>query len=418
LGQTIAEKVFSRKAGRPVAVGDLVVVPVDFVMAQDTKTPIAIEIIQKAGLPVRIDRQRLAFVIDHRIPTTNELHANYHVLMRRLAQQENITLVDGGNGTGHILAPEMGKVLPGQIVVGTDSHSTTYGALNTVGVAIGSSELVALLTTGKLWFKVPRSMRINLSGRLQPGVFSKDVILHLVGLLGEAGANYHAVEYTGEAISHMSMDARFTISNMSTDMGAKAAIMEADEVTRNWLKGRTTVPWEAVSPDPDATYARKIEVDTSHLVPMVAAPHKVDNVIPVTEAAGTRINQAAVSTCTNGRLEDLRIAASILKGKRVAAGVRFYVGPGSREIYRRAMQEGILETLFEAGAIILAPGCAPCSTGIRQAMLGDGEVTIQASNRNFRGRMGNKNAFIYLASPATVAASALEGVIADPRAHF
>jgi len=206
LGQTIAEKVFSRKAGRPVAVGDLVVVPVDFVMAQDTKTPIAIEIIQKAGLPVRIDRQRLAFVIDHRIPTTNELHANYHVLMRRLAQQENITLVDGGNGTGHILAPEMGKVLPGQIVVGTDSHSTTYGALNTVGVAIGSSELVALLTTGKLWFKVPRSMRINLSGRLQPGVFSKDVILHLVGLLGEAGANYHAVEYTGEAISHMSMD--------------------------------------------------------------------------------------------------------------------------------------------------------------------------------------------------------------------
>jgi len=418
VGQTIAEKIFSQKAGRPVAAGEIVVIPVDVVMAQDTKTPIALDVLQRSQLPVRIDRKRISFVIDHRVPSTSELHSNYHAAMRRVAEQEDIPLVDAGSGTGHIVVPEMGRVLPGHVAVGTDSHATTYGALNALGIAIGSTELVSLLATGKLWFKVPQSMQVTLAGRLQAGVFSKDLILHVVGLFGEAGANYHCVEFAGEALSHMSMDARFTISNQSTDMGAKAAIMEADAVTREWLEGRSSELWEPVSPDADATYTRRLGIDASSLEPVVSAPHRVDNVIPVTQALGTRINQAAVSTCTNGRLEDLQIVAGILKGKQVAKGVRFFVAAGSREIHRQAMRQGILETLFEAGVMILAPGCAPCSTGLRQAILGDGEVTIQASNRNFRGRMGSKNASIYLASPATVAASALKGYIADPREHF
>ncbi len=415
MGQTIIEKVFSRKVGRTVAAGDLVVAPVDFLMGHDANAPGGIVVLQRAGLSVGIDRKKIALVIDHHVPCTNSTHATQHAAIRNFAQENDIPLYDIGSGIGHILMVEQGHALPGQIAIAVDSHATTCGAVNAAGVGVGSTEMAALMATGKLWFKVPKSMRVNFTGRLQPGVFSKDVILQLVAMLGEAGANYHSVEYAGEALAHMSMDARFTICNMSTDMGAKTALMEVDDVARAWLAGRSKAPWEAAYADVDATYSRQINFDASALVPQLAAPHRVDNAIPVTQALGTPINQASIGTCTNGYMEDIRIAASMLKGKRVAKGVRLYVVPGTREIYRQAMREGLLEILFEAGAMILQANCTPCSRGVGHAIPGDGEVVLTTANRNFRGRLGNKNASIYLGSPATVAASAVAGVITDPR---
>lgn len=416
-GKTIVEKIFAAKAGREVEAGDLVVVPVDFAMGQDTKTPLAIEILRQSGLPVRIDRQRIALVIDHRVPPKAEIHANQHMAMRRFADEEGMLLYDAGSGIGHLLALEEGHIWPGYLAVGTDSHSTTYGAINAAGIAVGSSEMAAILATGRLWFRVPATIRVELSGSLLPGVYAKDVILHLIGRFGEAGANYHAVEYAGSGVAAMSMDGRFTLCNMTTDMGGKTAIMEVDQVTRDWLASRVDDAWEPISPDPDARYAQQHTIDVSALLPQVAVPHSVERVAPVTEVVGTRINQASIGSCANSRFEDLQVAANIVAGKRVARGVRFYVAAGSREVYRRAMREGVLEVLSGAGVMILPPSCATCAGGVASAIPGDGEVAISAANRNFRGRLGNKKSFIYLASPATVAASAIEGVIADPREY-
>ena len=327
-------------------------------------------------------------------------------------------MYDIGEGVCHQLVPEKGHVGPGSLVIGADSHTCTYGALNAFATGVGSTDLAAALISGKMWFKVPESIRFVCRGRLPAGVYSKDLILYLIGQVTADGATYMAAEYTGEAIAALSVDARFTIANMAIEMGAKAGLMEADDKVWDWVRehrvpsGRGS--FEAVSPDPEAVYARVLEYDVSGLEPQVAKPHQVDNVAPVGEVAGIAIQQAVLGTCTNGRLEDLRIAAGILKGRRVHPEVRFIVAPASRRIFLEAMDEGIIQELVRSGAAVVTPGCGPC-VGTHNGIPADGENVISTANRNFKGRMGNSNAFIYLASPATVAASALAGAIADPR---
>lgn len=414
MGQTIIEKILSEHSGQKVYANDIVVARVDFIMGQDGTSPLAIKAFEDMGGSKVFDPEKIALVIDHSAPSPNDGVSALHKLMREFARSQGVHLYDIGDGVCHQVVPESGKVGPGSLVIGADSHTCTYGALNAFSTGVGSTDLAGGLISGKMWFKVPETIKFICNGKLPKGVFSKDLILYLIGDVTADGATYKAVEFTGEAISSLSMDGRFTISNMAIEMGAKAGIMEADETTFKWLGQFTDKKFKPVQPDPDAQYAEVKEYDVSYLEPQVAKPHTVDNVSPVSEVAGTPIQQAVLGTCTNGRLEDLRIAASIVKGRKVNPDVRFIVAPASRRIYLEAMQDGTLQTLVEAGAAVVTPGCGPC-VGTHNGIPSDGENVISTANRNFKGRMGNSNAFIYLGSPATVAASALTGEITDPR---
>ncbi|MBE0465697.1 MAG: 3-isopropylmalate dehydratase large subunit, partial [Candidatus Desulforudis sp.] len=321
---------------------------------------------------------------------------------------------DVGEGVCHQLMLESGVIGPGSLVIGADSHTCTYGALNAFSTGVGSTDLAAALISGRMWFKVPSTLKFVCHGRLPAGVYSKDLILYLIGRVTADGATYMSVEFTGEAIQALTMDARFTISNMAVEMGAKAGLMEADEKTFAWVVRYNDRKFEAVAADPDAAYERILEFDVSALEPQVARPHRVDNVVPLNDLHGLRVDQAVLGTCTNGRLEDLRVAASIVRGRRVSPYVRFIVAPASRKVYLDAMQDGTLETLVRAGAAVVTPGCGPC-VGTHNGVPADGERVISTANRNFLGRMGNRNAEIYLASPAAVAAAAVTGEFTDPR---
>ncbi|MFZ5590770.1 MAG: 3-isopropylmalate dehydratase large subunit [Bacillota bacterium] len=414
MGQTIIEKILSAHSGQTVHAGDLVVADVDLIMGQDGTSPLAIKAFENMGGEKVFDPEKVALVIDHSAPSPNEGVSALHQLMRNFARAKGVRLYDIGEGVCHQLMPESGKVGPGSLVIGADSHTCTYGALNAFSTGVGSTDLAGAIISGKMWFKVPETIKFVCHGRLPAGVYAKDLILYLIGDVTADGATYMSAEYTGEAVDALSMDGRFTVCNMAIEMGAKAGIMRADEKTFAWLERHTNRRFTAVDPDPDAVYARVKEYDVSALPPQVARPHRVDNVCPVTEVAGTPIQQAVIGTCTNGRLEDLRIAASILAGRKIHPDVRLIVAPASRAIYLEAMRDGTLATLVEAGAAVVTPGCGPC-VGTHNGVPSDGENVISTANRNFKGRMGNSNAFIYLASPATVAASALAGCIADPR---
>ncbi|MGQ9531289.1 MAG: 3-isopropylmalate dehydratase large subunit [Desulfotomaculales bacterium] len=414
MGKTIAEKIFGRAAGREVAAGDLVVARVDYIMGQDGTAPLAISAFYDLGGVRPADPGRIAFVIDHSAPSPNEGVSALHKLMREFAREHGITLYDVGDGVCHQVLPESGRVGPGSLVVGADSHTCTYGALGCVATGVGSTDLAAAMITGSLWFKVPETMKILCRGKLPPGVYAKDLILRIIGDVGADGATYMAVEYAGEAVDDLSMDGRFTLCNMAVEMGAKTGIVAADDKTLAWLGQFTPRAFAPVRPDPDAAYAAVREYDVSTLVPQVACPHRVDNVVPVDEVAGTSIQQAVLGTCTNGRLEDLRVAAGILRGRKVHRDTRLIVAPASRRVFLAAMREGIIQDLVEAGAAVVTPGCGPC-VGTHNGIPADGERVISTANRNFKGRMGNNKAEIYLASPATVAASALTGEITDPR---
>lgn len=417
MGQTIAEKIFSNKAGRAVTAGDIVVVAVDAIMGQDGTSPLAIRVLKSmTGAKVN-DPSKTYMVIDHSAPSPMESVSQLHSIMRDFAKETGITLYDIGEGVCHQLMPENGNVIPGDLVVGADSHTCTYGAINVFSTGVGSTDLAAAIASGKLWFKVPETLKFNISGKLGKGVYSKDLILHMIGLVGADGATYYSVEFTGDVIDNMSVEARFTISNMAVEMGAKAGLMNADSKTREWVEAHSDRSFETVAADEDAVYVDKIEIDGSKLEPMVALPHTVDNVKPLSELEGLRMHQAVIGTCTNGRLEDLRIAAQILKGRKVDADTRFIVAPASRRVFLDAINEGIISDLVEAGANIVTPGCGPC-VGTHNGVPSDGENVISTANRNFKGRMGNSNAFIYLASPATVAASAIEGKLTDPRKYL
>jgi len=415
MGYTFVEKVLARKAGLDSVVpGQIVTIRPDKLLTHDNTSAISKKF-RQIGVERMADPDISVIVLDHVVPAANETYAINHQIIREfVAEQGILAFYDIGEGICHQVLPEKGHAWPGAVIVGSDSHTPTYGAFGAFAAGIGRTEAAAVMATGQIWLRVPESLRIIINGTLPERVSAKDVILHIIGDLRADGANYCSVEFTGETVREMSIASRMVLTNMAAEMGAKNGVVEPDEVTRAWLQGRVEHDYEEVHADPDATYERVIEYDVSGLVPQVAKPHTVDNVVPVTEVAGTPINQALVGTCTNGRLEDLATAAEILRGKRIAPSVRLLVLPASREVLLAAIERGFVSDLVAAGATLLNPGCGPC-LGAHQGCMAPGEVTISTANRNFKGRMGSKEAFIYLGSPATVAASALTGVITDPR---
>lgn len=417
MGKTIAEKILSSKSGQDAKANDIVIADLDFIMGQDGTSPLAIKAFyEMRGLKV-FDPLRIAMVIDHSAPSPLEGVSELHRQMREFAQKQGINFYDIGDGVCHQLLPEQGHVVPGDLVIGADSHTCTYGAINVFSTGVGSTDLAAGIISGKLWFKVPETFKFVLNGKLPPGVFSKDLILYLIGDVTADGATYMAAEYTGETIEELSVEARFTISNMAVEMGAKCGLMAADEKAINWVRKHSRRDFEPVEADPDAVYAKVREYNVSNLEPQVAKPHTVDNVSPIREVIGIPVQQGVIGTCTNGRLEDLRIAAQILKGRKIHKNCRLIVAPSSRQVMLEAIKEGVLEILVRAGAAVVTPGCGPC-VGTHNGVPSDGENVISTANRNFKGRMGNNRAFIYLGSPATVAASMLTGKITDPREFF
>lgn len=417
MDQTIAEKILSNHAGRRVEAGDIAICKVDFCFGQDGTSGIVIDSFKKLGAVKPFDKKKFYMVIDHSGPSPNVGVSTIHKKMRSFAEDCGVGLYDVGVGVCHQIIPELGHVAPGDLVVGADSHTCTYGAINVLSTGMGSTDIAITLASGKNWFRVPETMKVIVSGKLPKGVYSKDLILHIIGKFGANACTYKSVEFYGDTIGRLSVDARFTISNMAVEMGAKCGLMEADKKVIDWLKRHSTKRFRPVSADKDATYESIKEFTVSKLIPQVAKPHTVDNVTGIDKVKGKHIDQAFIGTCTNGRLEDLTIAAKILKGKKVNTDTKLIIAPASRSIYLEALKDGIIDIFIRAGGVVLAPGCGPC-VGTHGGIPADGETVISTANRNFKGRMGNPNAFIYLASPATCAASAVEGKIADPRKYL
>ena len=415
MGYTLAEKILGAHAGAPARAGDVVVARVDFAMIHDARAANALKQLEKLGAKELPFANRTALVLDHYSPPPNPEAANTHVDMRRFADEQGAVIYDIGDGICHQVLPEGGHFTCGDLIVGTDTHSTTYGAFNALGTGVEGTDVSAVMMTGRLWFRVPQTIRIELKGRLQPGVWAKDVTLTMLGRLGAEGANYKALEYCGEGVAAMDIDDRMTLSNHAAELGAKAAILEADEKTFAWLKARGAREPRAVKADADAIYADRIDIDAASLAPQVARNHQIDDVIAVPEVSGQKIHIALIGTCTNGRLDDLRQAAAILKGRRLAKGVRMIVTPASRQVYLAALREGIVEALTAAGASVEAAGCGTCVNITGHLIPGDDQVIISSANRNFKGRLGNPKSEIWIGSAATVAASALTGCITDPR---
>lgn len=414
MGKTIAEKIIGLHVGKDVTANDYVVADVDFIMSHDGTGPLSISIFREMGGRQVFDPKRVAFVLDHYAPSPNERVANLHAVLRQFSKETGCLLYEVGEGVCHQVLPEKGHALPGSLVIGTDSHTCTYGALNAFSTGVGSTDFAAAMLTGKLWFRVPESIKITINGDLPPRVYAKDIILAIAKRLTADGATYKAIEFHGPTITRLEVEERLTISNMAVELGAKAGLMVADDKVLDWLKAKTgkDVP-PGVEPDPDAIYNETLELDVSSLEPQVAVPHAVDNVLPVGQVENVPVQQAFLGTCTNGRLSDLKVAAAILKGRHVHPATRLVVAPASRSVYLEALRAGVLATLVEAGAVVVTPGCG-CCVGACNGIPADGENVISTANRNFRGRMGNSKANIYLASPATVAASALRGRITDP----
>lgn len=415
MSSTISEKILARASGnKKVEAGEIVDASVDLAMSHDNAALVS-KVFKEIGVDKVWDPDKIVIILDHRAPANIIKAAEAHKSIREFVRSQNIkNFYDIGEGICHQVVPEKGFVKPGMLIVGTDSHTTTYGAFGAFSTGIGATEMACVWATGKLWLKVPETIKMIIEGKLQDMVMAKDVILHIIGKIGSDGANYKAIEFYGETVKNFSVASRMTISNQAMEAGAKAAIVPPDEKTLNYLKGRVKGDVESISADKDANYEDVLEFDVSGLEPQVACPHTVDNVKPVSEVAGIEINQAVLGSCTNGRLEDLEIAARILKGKRIASSVRMIVVPASREVYLEALKRGYIEIFLKAGATIINPGCGPC-LGAHQGVLASGERAITSTNRNFRGRMGSPDSEIYLASPATVAASAIKGEIADPR---
>ncbi len=413
----ISEKILAIASGKDhVKPGEIIEAKVDMAMVNEITGPLAIQTFKRIGLKKVWDNQRIVLVLDHQVPADSVKSAELHKIMRKFAKEQNIPfLYDiGDGGICHQIMVERGHVRPGELIVGADSHTCTYGALGAFATGIGSTEMAAVFATGKLWLKVPSTIRIHVTGGFREFVTPKDLILYIIGKIKSDGAIYKAVEFTGPTVSNMSVSGRLTLCNMAVEMGAKTGIMEPDEKALQYLKVRTNKPFRVVRSDPDAKYERTLEFNVDELEPVVACPHSVDNVKPVKEVEGIEIDQAFLGSCTNGRLEDLELAAKILKGRHVKKGVRMLITPASSEIYLQALQRGLLEIFIKSGAYVCNPTCGACFGG-HMGLLAAGEVCVSSSNRNFVGRMGSPEAEIYLASPATVAASAVEGKITDPR---
>lgn len=415
MGQTLSEQILARASGQDtVAPGDIVTARVDRAMSHDD-TALVMERFGELGPPAIWDPEKVVVLLDHRVPANHIEVAKGHRYVRQFVRAQGLTNFHDLNcGVCHQMMVEQGHVAPGELVVGTDSHSTTYGALGAFGTGIGATEMAGVWATGEIWLRVPKSLRIELSGTLPRNVMAKDLILRIIGDLGVEGAGYRALEFHGTALPGLSIAERMTLANMSAEAGAKAGLVTPDRITEEYLRERNQRPWSPLRTDEDATFLAIHEYYLDRVTPMVARPHRVDDVCPVTEVLGTPIDQVVIGSCTNGRLEDLRVAASILRGEKIHCRVRLLVVPASQEVYRAAIEEGLITIMLEAGSVVLNPGCGPCM-GAHQGVLAPGERALATTNRNFRGRMGSPEAAIYLASPATAAASALAGSIADPR---
>jgi 3-isopropylmalate/(R)-2-methylmalate dehydratase large subunit len=413
----IIEKILANASGKQqVSPGDIIEAKIDAAMIHDLTGPLAIKSFRQIGAKKVWDNQRIVVIMDHIVPASSIISANLHRTVRKFVEEQNIqNFYDvGRGGVCHQVMPEKGHVRPGEVIVGADSHTCTYGAFGAFATGIGSTEMAAVFATGKLWFRVPEVIKVNVTGEMPKMVTPKDVTLNIVGMIGADGAIYKGLEFSGSTIKEISVEGRMVLSNMAVEMGAKAGIIEPDQKTLDYVKGRTDKPFTPIKSDPDGTYERVVDVDISDLEPQVAVPHSVDNVKPISKVEDIEVNQGFIGSCTNGRLEDLRSAARVIKDKKIAKGVRLIVIPASQEIYLNALKEGLIKTFMDADATIGNPNCGPCLGG-HMGILAEGEACISSSNRNFVGRMGSTKAFVYLASPATVAASAITGKITDPR---
>ncbi len=426
MGMTVAEKILARATGQAaVKAGEVVEPRVNVAMSHENAALVInqfSEVFQGTGLGATVwDPKKIVIIFDHRVPAESSKTATNQKKIREFVAKQGIPnfhdVRGDQGGICHQILPENGYIRPGYVVVGTDSHTTSHGALGAFSFGIGATEMASVWTLGRvLNVEVPGTIKVVVNGQFAPGVGPKDLILYLIGKLTAEGANFKVIEFHGETIRKMSTSGRLVICNMSVEAGATSGIVPADEETARYLRDEAGVtdPVDLLTPDADATYDQVVEINAAELVPQIACPHTVDNVKPVGDVAGTRLNQIVIGSCTNGRLDDLQTAAEILKGKKVAAGTRMLIFPATWRIYKQAMKLGVLETFIDAGAVVVNPGCG-CCLGVHQGALGDGEIALSTTNRNFKGRMGNPNADVYLCSPAVAAASAITGVISDPR---
>jgi 3-isopropylmalate/(R)-2-methylmalate dehydratase large subunit len=417
MGMTLAEKILSEHAGKEVQAAEIAVVKVDLAYTQDGTGPLAVRKLQEMGFKEVYNPKKTIFFFDHAAPSPRFELSNDHTFMRDFANRTGSQVSDVGYGISHQVVAER-EVKPGDVVIGADSHTCTGGALGAFATGVGSTDAAVAMALGKIWFRVPDTIRVVVKGKLPIGVYGKDIILHLIGRIGAAGATYKALEYAGDTIDHLDMAGRMTIANMAVEAGAKVGLFPSDEVTRNWLN-RMERPqdYRKLFPDPDAVYEKTVIINAKELKPTIACPHQVDNIKIIDEMGDVKVDQVYLGTSCNGRLEDFQIAAKILKGKKIHPKIRMIVTPGSRLVYLEALRDGALETLIESGAIAMPPGCGAC-VGLHEGVLGDGEVCLATQPRNFKGRMGSPKSFIYLGSPAVAAATAIEGKIADPRKYL
>ena len=416
MSMTITEKILAAHAGvETVTPGELIICQLDLVMGNDVTAPISIDILKKEGIETVFDAEKIALIPDHYVPNKDILSAELCKTMREFARKHNVKYYFevGEMGVEHALLPEQGIVVPGDCMIGADSHTCTYGALGAFSTGVGSTDLAAAMISGETWFKVPESMKFIYYGELPKWVSGKDIILYTIGDIGVDGALYRAMEFTGETIENLSMESRLTMCNMAIEAGGKSGIIAPDDITLEYVQNRAQHPWTCYSSDPDAQYCEIIEYDVSKIEPQVAFPYKPDNTRPISEVGNIPIDQAYIGSCTNGRIEDLRVAAQVLQGRKVHPYVRLIIVPATQSIWRQAMEESLFDIFHDAGAAISTPTCGACLGGY-MGVLADGEVCVSTTNRNFRGRMGSPESMLYLANPAIAAASAVAGRIASP----
>ena len=412
---TLAEKILAAHIGRgKVEPGELLNVPLDLVFANDITAPIAIKEFKRIGVKKVFDPLKVVMIPDHFVPNKDIASAEQVKIMREFSLEQGLVYFEVGQaGIEHVLLPELGLTLPGDIIIGADSHTCTYGALGAFATGMGSTDIAAAMASGEIWMKVPTSIKFVYHGKRQKWVGGKDLILYTIGNIGVDGALYSAMEFTGDAIDNLPMDDRFTMANMAIEAGAKAGIFRADEKTLEYVRPRAKRPYQVYQADTDAEYDHIIEYDVATIEPQVAFPHLPSNTKPISQVGDIRINQAVIGSCTNGRISDLRLAAQVLKGHKVNSRVRCIIIPGTQQIYLTAMKEGLLETFIESGAVVSCPTCGPCLGGY-MGILAGGERCVSTTNRNFVGRMGSPQSEVYLANPAIAAASAILGYIASP----
>jgi len=417
MGMTLAEKILSEHAGKKVRTGEIAVVKVDLAYTQDGTGPLAVRKIQEMGFEKVYNPQRTIFFFDHASPSPRIELSNDHAFLRDFAQKTGIRVSDVGLGISHQVVAE-NFVRPGDVVIGADSHTCTGGALGAFATGVGSTDAAVAIALGKVWLMVPETIQVIVEGSLPIGVYGKDIILHLIGKIGSAGATYKALEFQGDTIENLEMAGRMTIANMAVEAGAKVGLFPSDEVTKGWLNrmGRSK-EFRGMIPETDAIYGETVRINARELKPTIACPHLVDNTKTIDEIGEVKVDQVFLGTSCNGRLEDLHIAARILKGRTIYPKIRMIVTPGSHLVYKEALKDGTMEIFIESGALVTSPGCGGC-VGLHDGVLGDGEVCLATQPRNFKGRMGSPKSFIYLGSPAVAAATAIEGKIADPRKYL